>query len=333
MHEKKLRAYYSKRGISETDTDLAVDAVKALETYLTSKKMSFETAKLDAIRVYIDSMVSLEISTPEDLLAMARYFYIEGHNEIYIYFTSLLGGIGVIEHINDRLIDRAGPYMAHQIMGSVQKPRIGSEPKAYPSYTGKLMNALENQLPIKTVQEVLAGNNHGISKTAYLKEKEIYESFDNMDLYLADLQKRKIEELQEHCDENKVWYEQKITQEVVDFAAKNQEIMSAVREGNILYSTKIPYNPEKYLETEDSLLKRYYACHCPFARESILSGEAISENWCYCSGGFAKFPYEVILDRPLRVELLESVLKGDSTCRFAIYLEDSNCENNTTKKL
>jgi len=44
----------------------------------------------------------------------------------------------------------------------------------------------------------------------------------------------------------------------------------------------------------------------------------MSYKWCYCSGGFAKFPFEVIFDRELTVKVISSPLKGDNICRFAI---------------
>ena len=82
--------------------------------------------------------------------------------------------------------------------------------------------------------------------------------------------------------------------------------------------TKIPYDIVSYLKETDKTKKRYYACHCPFVRESILTTDKVSKNWCYCSGGFAKFPFEQVLGRELKVTLMKSVLAGDDVCRFAI---------------
>ena len=153
------------------------------------------------------------------------------------------------------------------------------------------------------------------------QEKEYYKKAESLDIYLKERHERKVKELQEYCDENKVWYEQVITQEVVDFVKNNQEILSAVKKENTLYVTKIPYEPDKYLKESDLILKRYYACHCSFARESILSQEEVDFKWCYCSAGYAKFPFEVILEKELDVQVLESPLKGDKICRFAISLK------------
>ena len=78
---------------------------------------------------------------------------------------------------------------------------------------------------------------------------------------------------------------------------------------------------KNFLEVNDPILKKYYACHCTFVRENIKNNTAdIPKEWCNCSGGFAKFPFEVILDQPLNVTLLNTPLDGDNYCRFEIDL-------------
>ena len=70
-------------------------------------------------------------------------------------------------------------------------------------------------------------------------------------------------------------------------------------------------------------MKRDYACHCSFMKENILSEEEdISKQWCYCSAGFAKYPFETILEQELEVKLLNTPLDGDFICRFEIDLSN-----------
>ena len=319
MNESLLEAYYQKRGFSENELKEALNVIKTAESHFADKEMTFGSATVDDVRAYVHEMRPLELNA---LLAMARYFYLIGQNEIYIYFTALLGGRGVLENIISSLEACEGKEVSDRILEGFELPPLGTEPTELPRFTAQFVTQLEANLPEAVLHKVLAGNNHGIPEDAFLKEKEIYEAAESLDAYLADYQRRQIQVLQEHCDQKKVWFEQTITQEVVDFAASNQEIMSAVRVGNTLYATKIPYDSVHYLQETDPKMKRYYACHCPFAREAILDDAVqISPNWCYCSGGFAKFPYDVILGRPLRVELIDSVLKGDDLCRFAVHLD------------
>ena len=323
MNEQILRDHYKKRGYSDVVTDEAVTAVCALQSFLEERSSSLEKTNREEIRGYLTLLILQEKNTLETLLALARYFYLTGRNKIYVYFTSLLGGIGVIESIQDRLGTLTSPGEAAELIGSIARPQLGSDPVDFPAFTHMLMERLEQALPQETVRAVLAGNNHQIPAEAFDDDAALYCESVSMEEFLRAKHARQVQTLQHHCDTGTVWFEQEITQEVVDFVSRNQEIQSAVLDGNVLYTTKIPYDPVRYLSETDPLKKRYYACHCPFAREAILHNESpISGSWCYCSAGFAKYPYEVLLGRPLRVDVVESVLDGGSVCRFAIHLPD-----------
>jgi hypothetical protein len=325
MNEQILRDYYKKRGFSLELTDEAVAAVRALEERLHAQAETLESADVPQIRAQIRSMMDSGGVTLEALLAQGRYFYLTGRNDIYVYYTSLLGAVGVVESISDRLAMLEGAEVAEELIGTLPKPPLGSEPADYPAFTRALMEQLEQNLPESSVRCVLAGNHHQIPAEAFEDEIKLYQLSGSMEEYLRAAHKKQVETLQRHADTGTVWFEQIITQDVVDFVAANQEIQSAVQVGDTLYTTKIPYDPARYLAETDETMRRYYACHCPFVREAILRGEPdISGNWCYCSGGFVKYPYEVILGRELRVDLLQSVLKGDPVCRFAIHLDNAD---------
>jgi len=94
------------------------------------------------------------------------------------------------------------------------------------------------------------------------------------------------------------------------------------REGNKIIATKIPKSAhiEEYLRETDQVRKRAIYCHCSRVRDSIKAGMIISPTYCYCGAGYYKGIWEEILQRPVRVELLKSVLKGDDVCSVAIHL-------------
>ncbi len=321
MKEELLRTYYAKRGFSDLATEGAVSAVKTLENALMEKQRTLEEVTVADIREHVKTLIATDRNTIDHLQALARYFYLTDRKDIYIYFTSLTGGYGVIDSITDRLGRIVDKATAETVSQTVVSPPLGTEPHEYPDFTRDFMRQLDEKLPSKTVCQILAGNNHGVPREVFLQEKANYEKADSLDEFLSDYHRRKVAELQEFCDQKKVWYEQTISQNVVDFVAANQEILSAVRQGDCLYVTKIPYDPDTYLKTEDPVSKRYLACHCPFVKEAIKQGRTdISPHWCYCSAGFEKFPFEVILDQEMSAEVLQSALQGDALCRFAIHL-------------
>jgi hypothetical protein len=96
------------------------------------------------------------------------------------------------------------------------------------------------------------------------------------------------------------------------------------REGDIIYTTKIPFNPKGIQEAKTEAEKRYHYCHCPLVKEAIRTGEKISPTFCYCGSGWFQRLWQGILGKPVRVALLKSVLQGDDRCQFAIHLPKEN---------
>jgi hypothetical protein len=48
----------------------------------------------------------------------------------------------------------------------------------------------------------------------------------------------------------------------------------------------------------------------------------VSPTFCQCSAGFHKKSWEVIFGRPLKAEVVETVLAGDAWCKFAVHLPE-----------
>jgi len=80
------------------------------------------------------------------------------------------------------------------------------------------------------------------------------------------------------------------------------------REGNVLYQV---YDPASFVKP--------IRCYCYLLRD-LPAGERISLTYCHCSEGFIKSYWEEVLGKPIRVEILESVISGGKECRFAIYI-------------
>jgi hypothetical protein len=89
------------------------------------------------------------------------------------------------------------------------------------------------------------------------------------------------------------------------------------REGDTVYITKAPRFPEEHQKAATPQKKQYYFCHCDYAR--AVTGN-ISLTYCYCGAGWCRNIWEAILERPVRVEIVKSVLQGDDVCRFAVHL-------------
>ncbi|MDQ1278798.1 MAG: hypothetical protein QG670_58 [Thermoproteota archaeon] len=123
-----------------------------------------------------------------------------------------------------------------------------------------------------------------------------------------------------------LYFTKEIDEEVLGYVKKTPTCQNGVREGDIIYVTKIPYMMKQYLKEKDEKLKRYFYCHCPRVREAIKSGINISSNFCYCSVAFEKRPWDVIFNQSVKADVIETVLKGDLICKFAIHIPEKYLE-------
>jgi predicted hydrocarbon binding protein len=98
--------------------------------------------------------------------------------------------------------------------------------------------------------------------------------------------------------------------------------LAGIRDGDNIIATKIPKSGYlvDYMNETDPEARRQLYCHCPRIRDVLKSPETISTTYCYCGAGYYKGIWEEILQQPVEVELLESVLRGDPVCKVAIHL-------------
>ena len=93
-----------------------------------------------------------------------------------------------------------------------------------------------------------------------------------------------------------------------------------LRKGNVIYSTKQPRDPQAYKNAKSQAEKRKSYCFCPLVRNHLDKGMSIT--FCYCGAGWCRQQWEGAIGKPVRIEVVKSVLKGDDVCQFAIHLPE-----------
>lgn len=313
-----LKDLYERNHLPEEDMHNAMNLVMQLNEVIDLDIDAIDETVLDEL---IRHMVKNDLNQVATFIVLMRYYRAIDRKDLFIHLTKYTGMLNVMESIIERLKTFHGETKANTILGDFTPPVLGTPPITLPDYVNHLMTRLDGHLTPEETERVLAGNNHQVGRESQLPEKVEYEHEATLKDYLKSRHQRKVKELTEHYEQNKVWFEQVITPDVIDFVAKNPEVLSGVIEDETLYITKIPYDTRAYLNAKTDIDKKYYGCHCPFAREAVKAGRKdISGRFCYCSAGFAKFPFEVILDQELKIKVLKSILQGDDVCRFAIDL-------------
>jgi len=316
--ESEFRKHLQARKISNEDIESSVNAVREFEEHLEIKGILLASADLKALKEYVSLLIDEDKNSWERLVAIARYCNFVKKNDYFIYFTSILGARNVLPEIGERIATIAGEEIRRRVYKGFMLPPLGSPQENYPRLTQMILDRMEAELPTETCKNVLTWNYHKLPAEAFGEKKKWFEKATSIDAYLKEEHRKLVEELERCMKAGKLWYEQEITPDVLEFVRGDQEICTGVRRGERIYLTKMPYAPKRYLEEKDPTLKRYYACHCPLVRSAIRHRKPkISPTFCYCSGGYEKFHFDVIFGEPVEVELLETALKGDMRCRFA----------------
>ena len=318
MIESEFQKHLKNRGLSQKDIDFSVTAVKKFERYLKENSSHLDTANKDEIKGYVSYLIESGSNSFARLVALARYFGFSRKNDCFIYLVSLFGARNVLPDIGERLVKIAGNEKRNIVFEGFELPPLGAPQEAYPSLTKRIMDRMETELPLETCKKVLTWNYHRVPIEIFKEKKERFQRATNIDTYLKKEHGKLMEELERCMKEDRLWYEQEITPEVLQFVKTNQEICTGIRHGDRIYVTKMPFAPKQYLKEKDPKMKRYYACHCQLVRTTIRDGEPeISRNFCYCSAGYEKLRFDAIFGEPVEVEILESALDGNDRCRFA----------------
>lgn len=184
------------------------------------------------------------------------------------------------------------------------------------------MKRLQASMDTETLHRILYRVRHGVSPAQSAWAHQEFLQLGDLDAFIQKHLASEWDHFVELNRERKDFYGQMITDEVLAFIKDHPHMLAPVRKGNKLKCMAFPGNMEAYLNAPDDRMKRYHACHCPFARESILADETVSSALCNCSLGHVANFSEAFLGVPLSGRVVSSVLAGDLTCEYEIDLPD-----------
>lgn len=67
----------------------------------------------------------------------------------------------------------------------------------------------------------------------------------------------------------------------------------------------------------EAILAEYRRCYCGAVSRTKSN---FPQTYCFCSCGWYRQLFETIFERPVKVELLGSIIQGDDSCRFRIQI-------------
>jgi len=323
------------KGLTEKTIKAHIKLVKEFETFLKAKGSGrrFPDARASDIKSFMTHLAKEDRCTFDAILGLLRYSRFCGNEAVELALLVAADGANVIGDLCKVVETKHGKKRYDEVLGGFTPPPMGTPPKRMPKVTSEFMDRLELCLGERETREVLLTGVHAGPPEYYADERKMFlASKKDVDEYLRRRREKFIELLEGHMKNRTLFFTQPIDQDVLDHVKKNPEVAGGIRKGNKIYCTKITFMAIEYLKEKDETLKRYYGCHCPLARESILTGKEMSRNLCYCSAGYEKMPFQVAFGEPVKVEVLKSILWGDTVCRFSIEIPEKYRKKGKAKK-
>lgn len=304
------------------DTDKINEGIEIIKDFSKFLSKSIDDATYDDFQYFSAYLIRNNKNTRDNYSNILRYGYYKKNHLLIIASMEVIDGGEVMMNFSNRLIDEFGEDIRNDIFGDIEVPLLGIHPRRKPAITKELIERFIKKVDRKKCAEFLADGLRDKYTDSYKSAREKYVKAKNIDDFLEIKQQDFIKTLKTHHEENTLFFTQEMDENVLEYI-KNQKGMTetGIREGNKVIITKIPYMTKEYLAETDERKKKYYYCHCPWAREGLLKEDKpVDPVFCNCSGGYYKNFWEAVLNQPVTVELLESVLKGDSVCKFALHL-------------
>jgi len=221
-----------------------------------------------------------------------------------------------VQKFSDCIDETAGQRIRNQVLKDLQKLTSSSTQKEIIDWIKAAMERLDVLVDQKKRIEIMTGCACEYPKSELYEIRKSYEESQDIDLAHSMLQQNFLSFLRDTL---------RLDDQLIQDMVQRGWGLAGIKKGNLIVATKIPKSGTllEYMKEKDPEKKRALYCHCPLIREAIGTKTKISSAYCYCGAGFYKGIWEYILQQPVKVEVLESVLNGGEVCRIAIRLPEA----------
>lgn len=322
MDREGFLKYLKGKGLDDEAASRQMSIADHLDTMLSSRNGPPGTGcGRKAALSLIESLLESGQDSYENMLAILRYGYFTRNDEIYETAFMYLDGVEALDGMYYKLEEVAGAEERDRIFGMIGPISPGTSFKDRAVAARTVVAEVKSSLSKADRDRLYDASFRHLEDSGYAPDRLLYEKLGDIDAYIEAKKQDFVRTLEDHMKEGSLFFGQEITPEVVEHVKSDPEIAFGKRVGSDLFVTKIPFRTKQWLSEKDPVKKRYLYCHCPWARESILSEAGpVDPEFCRCSAGFHKKSWEVIFGRKLECEVLESALAGDDRCRFMITL-------------
>jgi hypothetical protein len=233
----------------------------------------------------------------------------------------LFDAADVMNRMSELTKEILGQETWQKIFGDQKMPEVGWTLDEMNDFAREIDKRFLSAVEISQYEHICTKNAHAWRPEWNGNDREKFLETNNVDKFIESQNNDFIKELETFRDSGDLFFSQLIDDSVIEYMKENPVNK---REGNKIYITKIPVNVIRYLRETDKKMKRYHACHCPWAKRSILQDEGpLSRSFCHCSLGHGKKSFDVAFGQELTGRIVETVMDENSLkCVFEVDIPD-----------
>ena len=322
MIKKNFLQFLYEKEINEDQANIFISSLKEFDNSLKKKNQNIDSIPPVEIIDYSNYLAGKNPDYVLDFLrALINYANFIKKYDYIIEIIDISESYNAMDNLYERVAEKHGDLLKDEIFKDIEIPPLGVDPEKKPEFTKVLLKRLEEKIGKDKTIDLLKPCLHG-RPGDLIKEREDFLRLNDIDEFLEFKKQELIERLQKHQKEGTLEFAQYVDEEVIDFIKNTPSISPGIREGNIIISTKMPYQTKKHLQAKDKKMKGFYSCYCPWVRGAIKNGtnHELFSHFCYCSAGYTQKFWDAVFDQPTKVEPIKSPLTGGVLCKFAIHI-------------
>lgn len=325
MNESDFKEFLENDKIDESKIKIYLSRIRDYEKFLNKENLTLETVKPKKLVEYTEYLVSVDKESVLDFLSALMSY--ANYSKKYDFITEALDiaeSYMAMETLFSRIAEFHGESIRNEIFKGLIIPPLGVHPEKKPDFTKIILKRVEEKLGEEDTIKLLSPCLHGRPPDDIEGDKKALREL-GIDDFLVKKHQELIQRLEKHRDKGTLEFAQYVDDEVIEFVRNNQMLAGGVREGNIIYLCKQPYQTKKFLNAKDDRMKRFYLCYCPWIRGALKNGteHELSKNFCHCSAGWYKLYWDQIFEQSIKVEPIKTALDGALECKFAVYLPEN----------
>ncbi|MBY9019162.1 MAG: hypothetical protein KGD66_10065 [Candidatus Lokiarchaeota archaeon] len=324
MNEFEFKKYLEKKKVESQLITGYIKQIKNYEKYLSKENLNLEKSLPKKIMDYSDYLVLQDEDSVLDFLrAIMNYANYSKRYEFITKVIDISESYNAMDNLFSRVAEIHGETLRDEIFKDLTLPPLGVHPEKKPEFTKAILKRLEENLGKESTLDLLSPCLHGRPPDDIEGDKKLLKEL-GIDGFLEKKHKDLITRLEKHRDEGTLEFAQKIDDEIVQYVRDNQMMAGGIREGNLIYVSKLPYQMREFLDAKDDRMKKFFVCYCPWIRGALKKGteKEITKDFCNCSAGWYKLYWDQIFELSIKVEPIKTALNDDLECTFAIYLPD-----------